>query len=124
MDLKIPDKLAFRQKEVMNLTRLDSRVIDYWEKEFKVYKAVISKNKEKFYSRNDILIILRIKKFLIEKKLTKDEVREKLSDFVQTINEKAGNTQQEIGNKTGNRLDKIRSELNDILTLLDKDDKN
>ena len=123
MDLKIPDKLAFRQKEVMNLTRLDSRVIDYWEKEFKVYKAVISKNGDKFYSRNDILIILRIKEFLIEKKLTKDEVREKLSAIVQTVDEKVGNNQQEPGGKAGKGLDKIRSELNDILTLLDKDDK-
>ncbi len=123
MDLKIPDKLAFRQKEVMNLTRLDSRVIDYWEKEFKVYKAVISKNGDKFYSRNDVLIILRIKEFLIEKKLTKDEVREKLSSIVQTVDEKVGNNQQEPGGKAGKGLDKIRLELNDILTLLDKDDK-
>ena len=39
-EIKIPDKLTFRRKEVMQLAKLDGRVLDYWEKEFGAFAPV------------------------------------------------------------------------------------
>ena len=45
---KIPDKLTFKRKEVMQLSKLDGRVLDYWEKEFGAFAPVINQSGEKY----------------------------------------------------------------------------
>ena len=57
----IPEKLTFRRKEVMQLAKLDGRVLDYWESEFNAFSPVSNQSGEKFYSRHDVEIILKIK---------------------------------------------------------------
>ncbi len=57
---RIPEKLTFKRKEVMQMAKLDGRVLDYWEKEFCAFVPVINQSGEKFYSRRDVEVILSI----------------------------------------------------------------
>ena len=77
-EIKIPDKLTFRRKEVMQLAKLDGRVLDYWEKEFSAFTPVVNQSGEKFYSRHDVEVILAIKQWLVQEKREKSKISELL----------------------------------------------
>ncbi len=74
-EIKIPDKLTFRRKEVMQLAKLDGRVLDYWEKEFSAFAPVVNQSGEKFYSRHDVEVILAIKQWLVQEKRDKGKIK-------------------------------------------------
>jgi DNA-binding transcriptional MerR regulator len=121
MDFKLPDKLTFKRKEVINITRLDGKVIDYWQNEFGCFNPVVNNIGEIFYTRRDLELLLKIKAWLIEEKLEKSKVKEMLEkgfDYssqspVSPISKK----------KKSEKLDSIKSQLKEILTILDKNDK-
>lgn len=119
---KIPDKLTFKRKEVMQLTKLDGRVLDYWEKEFSAYAPVVNQSGEKFYSHRDVEVILAVKQWLILEKRDKGLIKDLLLDHFGDL---AG-TQSAAAADAVNpeKLQKIRRGLKEILTLLAKDDKN
>ncbi len=122
MITKIPDKLAFKKREVVNITRLDGKVLDYWEKEFEMLNPVINKNGEKFFSRNDIEVIIRIKELLIGEKRDKDEAKNILLSEFGMLN--SPDIKEKISDSPSKkRLTEVKEGLLDILTLLDKDDK-
>jgi len=118
----IPDKLTFRRKEVMQLAKLDGRVLDYWEKEFTAIAPVVNQSGEKFYSRRDVEIIMAIKQWLIQEKCDKGKIRDLLlQNFGDLANAQPGSNQEPVDPE---KLKRIRRGLSEILTLLAKDDKN
>ena len=118
----IPDKLTFRRKEVMQLAKLDGRVLDYWEKEFSAFSPVTNKSGEKFYSHRDVEIILKIKEWLSRDKCDKNEIKDMLlQNFGECDNGQHSPTPGPINHE---KVKRIRRVLNEILTLLAKDDKN
>ena len=119
---KIPDKLTFKRKEVMQLAKLDGRVLDYWEKEFCAFSPVVNQSGEKFYSRRDVEVILAVKQWLIQEKRDKGLIRDLL---LHNFGDLAG-SQPAAASEPVNpeKLLKIRRGLKEILTLLAKDDKN
>ena len=121
MDFKLPDKLTFRQKEVINITRLDGKVIDYWEKEFGGFRPVVNSLGEKFYTRQDLELLLKIKQLLIIEKMEKDKVKTLLENELNLIDRPQQN--QPAGQIKNEKLKSIKNQLREILTLLDKSDK-
>jgi len=120
MELKIPDKLTFKRNEVTKLTRLDGKVIDYWEKEFGGLKPVVNKMGEKFYTKQDVEIILRIKQMLIGEKRSKEEIRKIINgESAESSVKKAGKPGKNEKNKR-DTLKMVRKGLHEILTILDK----
>jgi DNA-binding transcriptional MerR regulator len=118
----IPDKLTFRRKEVMQLAKLDGRVLDYWEKEFPSFAPVTNQSGEKFYSRRDVEIILKIKEWLGRDKCDKNKIKELL---LQNFGEIGPLKDVPVpGALDHEKVKRIRRELDEILTLLAKDDKN
>jgi len=118
----IPDKLTFRRKEVMQLTKLDGRVLDYWEKEFAAFTPVVNQSGEKFYSRRDVEIIKAIKQWLIMEKCDKGRIRDLLlQNFGDLAHAQPGGNPEPADPE---KLKRIRRGLSEILTLLAKDDKN
>ena len=118
MDFKIPDKLTFKRSEVIKITQLDGKVIDYWEKEFGGFTASLNQAGERFYSRKDVELIFRIKQWLIVDKRDKEAVRAEISgpgySGVKTSNS------PKTTKKKDERLASIKSQLKEILTILDK----
>lgn len=122
MNTNIPDKLTFKKREVINITRLDGKVLDYWEKEFEILNPVVNKNGEKYFSRRDIEIIIRIKELLIGEKKSKEETKTSLlSEFEAVLvpEKRAGKKE----NKPALKLSFLKDGLREILTLIDKNDK-
>jgi len=74
----IPDKKEFKRIEVEGLTSLSGKVLDFWEKEFRVFSP-FDKNGDRYYLYNDVLIILKIKQYFTVDRLNKNEILEKLS---------------------------------------------
>jgi len=119
---KIPEKLTFKCKEVMQMAKLDGRVLDYWEKEFCAFVPVINQSGEKFYSRRDVEVILSIKQWLVQEKRDKGQIRELLLQNYGDLATPPANANAEAVDP--DKLKKIRLGLKEILTLLAKDDKS
>ncbi len=121
MDFQLPDKLTFKKKEVINITRLDGKVIDYWEKEFGGFSPVVNNIGEKFYTRRDLELLLKIKQLLIIEKVEKDKVKAIMkNDFLFSENSPSSVYPKQIKPE---KLKSIKSQLKEILTILDKNDK-
>ena len=121
MDFKLPDKLTFRQKEVVNITRLDGKVIDYWEKEFGGFRPVVNNLGEKFYTRQDLLLLLKIKQLLIIEKVEKEKVKALMKNELDSSEQPPQDILPiEIKSE---KLKSIKKQLREILTILDKNDK-
>ncbi|MCX6554944.1 MAG: MerR family transcriptional regulator [Candidatus Aminicenantes bacterium] len=118
----IPEKLTFRRKEVMQLAKLDGRVLDYWEKEFAFFTPVTNQSGEKFYSRRDVEIIMKIKEWLGRDKCDKNKIKEMLlQNFGEIDNVQNTSAPEPLDRE---KVKRIRRGLDEILTLLAKDDKN
>jgi DNA-binding transcriptional MerR regulator len=81
VDGYIPDKLYFKIGEVSKITRIKPYVLRYWESEFKTIKPSRTKSKQRIYRKNDVEIILEIKRMLYEEKLTIAGARKKLQEL-------------------------------------------
>ncbi len=121
-EIKIPDKLTFKRKEVTQLAKLDGRVLDYWEKEFAAFAPVVNQSGEKFYSHRDVEVILAVKQWLIQEKRDKAMIKDLLlRRFGDVSGEPPPRGTDPVDPK---KLQKIRTTLGEILTLLAKDDKS
>jgi DNA-binding transcriptional MerR regulator len=123
MAFKIPDKLTFKRSEIIKITKLDGKVLDYWEKEFECFTPVVNKLGEKFYTKRDIELILRIKQLMLVEKVPKSEIKKIVgTDELSTgaISDKATPSKKKID---PDKLNKIKSNLKDILTILNKNGK-
>jgi len=123
MEYNLPDKLTFKRIEVTRLTRLDGKVIDFWEKEFGGIVPVVNQMGEKFYTRRDVELILKIKQLMIVEKVDKSKIKK-------IIAESGGNSVEDPLEKgvegkkpDAGKLKIIRSGLEEILTILDKNGK-
>ena len=81
VDGHIPNKLYFKIGEVSKITRIQPYVLRYWESEFKTIKPSRTKSKQRIYRKNDVEIILEIKRMLYEEKLTIAGARKKLQEL-------------------------------------------
>lgn len=77
----IPNKLYIKIGEVSKITRIQPYVLRYWESEFKTIKPSRTKSKQRIYRKNDVEIILEIKRMLYEEKLTIAGARKKLQEL-------------------------------------------
>ncbi|HEX7502639.1 MAG TPA: MerR family transcriptional regulator [Acidobacteriota bacterium] len=119
---RIPEKLTFKRKEVMQMAKLDGRVLDYWEKEFCAFVPVVNQSGEKFYSRRDVEVILSIKQWLVQEKRDKGRIGELLLQNYGDLAAAQAPANAEAVDPE--KLKKIRRGLKEILTLLAKDDKS
>lgn len=63
---KIPDKLYFKLTEVLKLAAVQPYVLKYWETEFPQLATGKQESGQRVYTRQDLDIVLRIKKLLYE----------------------------------------------------------
>ncbi len=71
MDVPIPDKLYFKIGEVVSLTGVKAHVLRYWESEFGTdFRPLKSRGRQRLYRRQDIDLVLRLKRLLYEQGYT------------------------------------------------------
>jgi len=69
MEKTFPEKVYYRIGEVAAYTELKSSVLRFWESEFEFLKPVKSRSGQRLYSRNDLELILEIKRLLYTEKI-------------------------------------------------------
>lgn len=74
------DKIYYRIGEVCKLTGLKPSVIRFWEKEFRQIHPVKIGSNQRYYTKEHIALLNRIKTLLYEEKLTIEGARKKLKD--------------------------------------------
>jgi DNA-binding transcriptional MerR regulator len=116
-DIAIPDKLYFRIGEVSGLTQTKPYVLRYWETEFPTLKPVKSKSGHRLYRRQDVEMVLEIKRLLYERGYTIEGARKQLANHSQQPTE-----QKDLFRSTVDptELKAIRRELQSVLTMLSR----
>lgn len=74
----LPDKLYFKIGEVSKLTGVKSYVLRYWESEFPFLRPKKNQGGRRLYQKEDIALILKIKRMLYKEGLTIAGVRRSL----------------------------------------------
>jgi DNA-binding transcriptional MerR regulator len=78
-DMPIPDKLFFRIGEVSELAQTQPYVLRYWETEFPSLKPTKSPSGHRLYRRQDVEMVLEIKRLLYEEGFTIEGARKYLA---------------------------------------------
>ena len=66
----IPDKKYFSISEASDLCNVKTHTLRFWEKEFELLKPLTRRGNRRFYQREDLLIIRKIRSLLYEEGLT------------------------------------------------------
>jgi DNA-binding transcriptional MerR regulator len=104
---EIPNKLFFKISEVCEIVGVEPYVLRFWETEFPNFAPDKSKSGHRVYKRKDVENVLRIKELLYDRGFTIAGARKQLAKS--TASKKAD--RDEV-------LNRVRRELQDILTLL------
>jgi DNA-binding transcriptional MerR regulator len=114
----IPDKLYFRIGEVSKLTHTKPYVLRFWETEFPMLKPTKSKSGHRLYRRQDVELVLEIRRLLYRKGFTISGARKHLAS-----NSRSEAEQQRhlyLPTLDAAELRAIRYELQSILTMLSR----
>jgi DNA-binding transcriptional MerR regulator len=124
----IPDKLYFRIGEVAKLCQVQAYVLRFWESEFPQLKPNKSGTGQRLYRRRDVEMALQVKRLLHEEGYTiagarhvlQTEGREsKKQDIPQSeLPLKVDGAHRQAVAKNEMRLQRLRSELKDLLNML------
>jgi len=114
----IPDKLYFRIGEVSKLTHTKPYVLRFWETEFPTLKPTKSKSGHRLYRRQDVELVMEIKRLLYGKGFTISGARKHLAK-----NPRSEAEQQQhlfLPALDAAQLQTLRHELHSILTMLSR----
>jgi DNA-binding transcriptional MerR regulator len=117
----VPTKLYYKIREVCEIVGVEAHVLRFWETEFPALSPPKSKSGQRTYRPKDIELLLRIRNLLYEDGFTIAGARkqlnlEKMVDIVPKSVPKAVQSQPK-----SERLNKVKAELENILTLLDRE---
>lgn len=136
MDRRIPNKLFFKIGEVCEITDTQPYVLRYWESEFPSLAPAKNSSGQRIYRRRDIETVLRIKQLLYEEGFTIAGAKKRLETELtgredtpappgEIAASAVGSTPNGTGSDDGTRaaLKEVRTQLREILTLLERNDK-
>jgi DNA-binding transcriptional MerR regulator len=78
---QIPDKKYFSIGEVAELCELKTHTLRFWEKEFKNLNPITRKGNRRYYQRQDILLVMKIRSLLYNQGLTVSGAKMNLERF-------------------------------------------
>ncbi len=119
MAFKVPEKQTFKIGEVCEMLQLEPYVLRYWESEFEELNPQKNAMGQRIYRPRDIETIYIIKKLLYEEGYTIIGARKQLKREIAKLNGADAMDRDEVVQN----LRKIRWELQEILTLLDRTGK-
>ena len=114
----IPDKLYFRIGEVSKLTHTKAYVLRFWETEFPMLKPNKTKSGHRLYRRQDVEMVLEIKRLLYSKGFTISGARKLLTPNSESRAEQQPHLFPPASPTA--HLRALRHELQSILTMLSR----
>ncbi|HPW19108.1 MAG TPA: MerR family transcriptional regulator [Candidatus Aminicenantes bacterium] len=79
-DEKPKDKLVFKVDEVCRLTGVDAATLAAWEEDFPFLSAGLTGSGEKFFRRQDVAVIGRIRELAASNTLTKAGIKRRVEE--------------------------------------------
>jgi DNA-binding transcriptional MerR regulator len=119
----VPKKLYYKIREVCEIVGVEAHVLRFWETEFPALSPPKSKSGQRTYRPKDIELLLRIKKLLYEEGFTIAGARKYLSahKIEEPEKEVVPPLTSPAPAEPSDRLKKVKAELENILTLLDRE---
>jgi len=121
---EIPDRLYFPIREAARITGVEPYVLRFWEKEFPMFRPLKGGSGHRRYRRRDIEVALEIKRLLYQQCFTIAGARAQLKKTKGEPDGKSPSRVKQAGlpfeDVQRSALRRIRRELDQILTLLDK----
>ena len=127
----VAKKLYYKIREVCEIVGVEAHVLRFWETEFPALSPPKSKSGQRTYRPKDIELLLRIRKLLYEDGFTIAGARKKLGSGRESAAEAGrlrrgfrkslSRSQTANRNRDADRLKKVKAELENILTLLDRE---
>ncbi len=119
----VPKKLYYKIREVCEIVGVEAHVLRFWETEFSALSPPKSKSGQRTYRPKDIELLLRIKKLLYEEGFTIAGARKYLSahKIEEPVQEAVPELPPPAPAEPSDRLKKVKAELENILTLLDRE---
>ena len=123
--VEIPNKLYFRIGEVCRLLKLEPYVLRFWESEFPTLSPTKGANGRRMYRKKDVEMVVTIKDLLYERGVTIAGARKVLSrrndaaDLLPPV-AKSPKTQSQPARPAPEKLDQVKLELRNILTILNR----
>lgn len=108
----IPDKIYFTIGEVSELCDLKPHVLRYWEEEFPQLKPNKRAGNRRYYLRDDVLMVRKIKNLLYEQGFTIEGAKTKLAQEKRT--------KLVEGSISNDFMNKLLFELQGLLEILQK----
>jgi DNA-binding transcriptional MerR regulator len=121
-----PKKLYYKIGEVCEIIRVPAHVLRYWETEFPTLTPPKSRGGQRTYRPADIELLIRIRRLLYDEGFTIAGARKKLGgrkrSAAQDRSERGPERErtQSLQEQADEPLGKVRKELENILTLLDR----
>ena len=118
----IPKKLYYKIREVCEIVGVEAHVLRFWETEFPALSPPKSKSGQRTYRPKDIELLLRIRELLYEEGFTIAGARKHLNaeKAAAIVPDKVRDAGQEPV-PSSEHLNKVKAELENILTLLDRE---
>jgi DNA-binding transcriptional MerR regulator len=129
----VPKKLYYKIGEVCEIVGVDAHVLRYWETEFPQLSPPKNKGGQRTYRPKDIETLLQIRNLLYEEGFTIAGARKRLAPGSSRTSGRPAGAGSAISNKVGKasspvtepesgaqRLQRVREELENILTLLER----
>jgi DNA-binding transcriptional MerR regulator len=125
-----PTKLYYKIGEVCRIVGVESYVLRYWETEFSALSPPKNKGGQRTYRPKDIELLLEIRKLLYEDGFTIAGARKQLGAAgsrprAAPLATPGARPARKIGRaaatQPGSKLREVRAELENILTLLDRE---
>lgn len=82
----LPDKLFYKIGEVAEVLQVRTSVLRFWESEFSFLKPEKSTTGQRLYSKNEVELILQVKRLLYDEKFTIEGVRKRISPKGKLVN--------------------------------------
>ncbi len=119
MDFKVPLKQNFKIGEVCEMMEVATHTLRYWEMEFEELRPEKNPMGQRVYTPRDIEMIHVIKRLLYEEGYTIEGARKQLKREIAKLDGGPSIDTKDIREHLG----KLRAELRQILTLLDRNVK-
>ena len=121
----VPKKLYYKIREACEIVGVEAHVLRFWESEFPALSPPKSKTGQRTYRPKDIDLLLLIRKLLYEDGFTIAGARKKLEsgEEIPDTNLLASEKEEPIPvpAPAAERLQQVKMELENILTLLDRE---
>jgi DNA-binding transcriptional MerR regulator len=121
----VPKKLYYRIGEVCEIVGVEAHVLRYWETEFPALAPPKNKAGQRTYRPKDIELLLTIRKLLYDEGFTIAGARKQLTRHSERKGAEVSQPQDAGQNPPkpapAQRLNQVREELENILTLLERE---